>query len=122
MCRWRARGSLFFGAAGFEHFEHAIGDEEAADDVAGGGDDGEGAEDGGESAAMFAGEDDGADDGDGVERVGEGHERGVQQRSDLADDFKTNESGEHENVEAGEQIHLHDYLFSSDAVTRGGSL
>src|SRR3984957_8136902 len=118
----RARESLFFRAAGFEHFEHAVGDQESANDVAGGGDDGERAEDGGERAAMFSGEDDGADDGDGVERVGEGHERGVQQRGDLANDFETYESREHENVKAGEQIHLHDYMFSWGAATNGGSL
>jgi hypothetical protein len=61
---------------------------------------------------MFAREDDGADHGDGVESVGKGHEWSVQQRSDLADDFKTYESGQHENVKAGEQVHLHDYFFS----------
>src|SRR4029077_9629459 len=75
--------------------------------VAGGGDDGDGAENGGELALVFAGQNDGADHGDGVERVGEGHQRGVQQWGNAANDFKSDESGEHENVKAGDQVQLH---------------
>ena len=36
--------SWLCGPAAFEHFEHAVGDEESADDVAGRGDNGDGAE------------------------------------------------------------------------------
>ena len=89
-----------------EHLEHAVGDEEAADDVAGGGDDGDGAENRGEIGLVFTGQDDGADDGDGVEGVGQRHQRRVKQRRDAADDFESDECGQHENVKAGEQIHF----------------
>src|SRR4029077_2984716 len=75
--------------------------------VAGGGDNGDGAKNRGELALVFAGQNDGADHGDGVERVGEGHQRGVQQRGNAANDFKSDESGEHENVKAGDQVQLH---------------
>ena len=73
------------------------------------------AENGGEIGFVFAGQDDGADDGDGVERVGEGHQRSVQQRRDAADDFKADECGQHENVKAGEQVQLHCGVSSSDS-------
>src|ERR1700686_948117 len=115
-CRW-ALWSL--RPAGFEHAQHAIGDQEAADDVAGGGDDGDGAEDGGELAFMFAGENDGADYGDGVERVGEGHQRRVEKRGDAANNFKSDKSGERENVEAGDQVQLH---LSPPLVANAGNL
>src|SRR6202040_2393216 len=83
------------------------GDKEAADDVAGGGDDGDGAENRREIGFVFASENDGADDRDGVEGIGEGHERSVEKRGDAANDFKSDESSERENVEAGDQVQLH---------------
>src|SRR5229473_5241571 len=110
-CRW-ALWSL--RPAGFEHAQHAIGDQEAADDVAGGGDDGDGAENRGEIALVFAGENDSANYGDGVQRVGEGHQRGVQQRGYAANDFKSDEGGEHENVQAGDQVQLHVVLLDGE--------
>src|SRR5580698_10331597 len=114
--RWRCAS---FWPAGFEHFQHAVGDDEAADDVAGGGDDGDGAEDGGEIGFVFTGENDGADNGDGVERVGERHQRRVKQRRDAANDFESDECGQHENVEACEQIQLHCGV--SSLAARAGS-
>src|SRR5713101_9238573 len=86
--------------AGLEHPEHAIGDDEAADDVAGGGHYGDGAEDYGEGALVLASQNNGADDGDGVQRVGEGHERRVQQGRDAANHFETNETRHHEDEKA----------------------
>ncbi len=101
------RRSTTFGPTRLEHLQHAVGDDEAADDVAGGGDDGDGAEDRGEIGFVFTGEDDGADDGDGVESVGERHQWRVKQRRDAADDFESDECGQHEDVKASEQIQLH---------------
>src|SRR5437899_12110731 len=53
-------------AAGFEHFQHAIGDHEAPNDVAGGGDDCDCSQNLRHVAPAFAGQDDGAHHGDRV--------------------------------------------------------
>src|SRR5258708_26251491 len=68
----------------------------------------------------FNGENDGADDGDGVERVGQGHQGRVQQRGNAADDFKSDKRSQHENVEAGKQIQLHDFASSFIAADNAG--
>ena len=81
----------FFGPAGLEHLEHAVGDEESAHDVAGGGDDRDRAEDRRQRALCRARQDDGADHRDGVERVGQRHQRRVQQGRDPPDHLKPDE-------------------------------
>src|SRR5260370_40610653 len=70
---------------------------------------------------VFTCENDGADDGDGVERVGQGHQGCVQQRGNAADDFKSDKRSQHENVEAGKQIQLHDFASSFIAADKAGS-
>src|SRR5260370_13380381 len=69
---------------------------------------------------VFTCENDGADDGDGVERVGQGHQGCVQQRGNAADDFKSDKRSQHENVEAGKQIQLHDFASSFIAADKAG--
>ena len=48
---------------------------------------------------MTSDQDDGADYGDGVKRVGNGHQRSVQQGRDALDDFEADEGREHEDEE-----------------------
>src|ERR1700677_481306 len=90
---------FFHRTAGLEHFEHAVGDQESADYVAGGGDDGDEAEHGGERALALADQHNRADDGDGIEGVGERHEWRVQQGRNVADDLEADEAGQHEDEE-----------------------
>ncbi len=66
--------------AALEHPEHSVGDDEAAHDVAGGGNHGDGPQHSGERALMFADQHDRPHHGDRVEGVGQRHQRRVQQR------------------------------------------
>src|SRR5258707_12590260 len=91
--------SWFCRTTGLEHFQHAIGDEKPANDVDGGGDDGQHSQDERQLAFVTADQNDGADYSDGVESVGDGHQRGVQERRDALDDFKADEAGQHEYEE-----------------------
>ncbi len=93
--------------AGFEHSQHAVGDEESADHVAGGGDDGDDPKHGCESALLLAHQDNCADDGDGVESVGQRHERRMQQGRDVADDFESDEGRQHEYEKRVDQVGTH---------------
>ena len=47
---------------------------------------------GGQRGLVFAGQDDRADHGDGVQRVGQRHQRRVQQRRNAANHFKSDET------------------------------
>ena len=58
-------------------------------------------------ALALAGQDDRAHDGDRVQRVGQRHQRRVQQRRNPPDHFEADERGQHEDVEAGDQVKLH---------------
>src|SRR5437870_209431 len=49
------------------------------------------------------------------------HQRRVQQRRNAADHFKSDKRGQHENVEAGQQVQLHDFATSLDAAGKAGS-
>src|SRR5208282_1664233 len=111
------------------HLQHAVGNEEAADDVAGGGDDGDESEDGGELAFMPAHEHDGTDDRDRVQGVGERHQGCVQQGRNPANHFKSDEAGEHKNKkrvdQVGSAVHLSSgcvfWVRSASALTRRSS-
>ena len=59
------------------------------------------------------GDDDGGDHGDGVERVGQRHQRRVQQRRDALDHFEPDEARQDEHVEIGEKIRRHYFLLTS---------
>ena len=65
------------------------------------------AEDGGEARLMASGDDDGADHDDGVERVGERHQRRVQQRRDALDQLEADEARQHEDVQIRDEIRRH---------------
>src|SRR6202158_1384519 len=97
------------GTAGFEHSQHAVGDEESADHVAGGGHNGDDAENRRECALFLSYKNDGTHDGDGIERVGQRHQRSMQQRRNVADDFESNEGRQHENEKGVEQVGIHRY-------------
>src|SRR5665213_1097008 len=113
--------SWFRAAARFEHFQHPVSDEKSAYNVAGGGDDRNRAKHGGERSFVFAREKNGAHHCDRVERVGERHQRRVQQGRHAANHFKAHERGQHENIEAGDQIHFHRQSVPFCSATRGGS-
>ena len=68
-------------------------------------------------ALAFTREDDRADHGDGVERVGERHQRRVQQRRDPPDHLESDERGEHEDVQTGNQVCLHKSMPPYDQFT-----
>src|SRR5580704_6374349 len=108
-------------AAGLKHFQHAIGDQKAADDIAGCGDDGDGAKDGGEPALAFANQNDRAHDRDRVQCVGQRHQRRVQQRRNPANHFESDESCQHEDVKAGQEIHFHQAAPPAGVVCNAGS-
>src|ERR1700722_10319724 len=113
--------SWFRAAARFEHFQHAVGDKEAADDVAGGGDDGDGAKHGGQCGLMFSRQENCSDYGDGVESVRERHQRRVQERRHAANYLQADECGQQKHIGAGEEVHFHRQAVSLCAATRGGS-
>src|SRR5258708_704163 len=69
---------------------------------------------------VFTCKNDGADNSDGIERVGQRHQGGVQKRGNAAYDFKSDKRGQHENVEAGKQIQLHDFATSFDSAGSTG--
>jgi hypothetical protein len=94
-------GLMPFDAAGLEHFQHSVGDDEAAHDVAGGGNDGHRAEKGGQRGFMFARQNDRADHRNRVQGVGQGHQRSVQQRRNAANHFESDECRKHEHVQTG---------------------
>jgi len=87
------------GTAGFEHFQHAVGDDEAAHDIAGGGHHRDESEDGGERALMLAHEHDRAHHRNRIQGIGERHQRSMQQGRNAPDYFKSDETGEHKDKE-----------------------
>ena len=56
---------------------------------------------------LLAGQDDRADHGDRIERVGQRHQRRVEQRRDAPDHLEPDECRQHEHVEARNQVELH---------------
>src|SRR5579862_6484104 len=106
----RSRGFmplLTLGLSRLEHPEHPVRDEEAADDVARRRDDRDRREDRREGRAALAGEEDRADDGDRVQGVRQGHEGRVEERRDPPYHLESDEGGQHEDVEAVEEVDLH---------------
>jgi len=63
----------------------------------------------------------GSHHGDGVERVRQGHQGGMEKGRNAAYDFKSDKRGQHENVEAGKEIQLHDFATSLASSGKGGS-
>src|ERR1700752_2216366 len=90
---------FLYRTGGLEHPQHAVGDEESADHVAGGGDDGNHTKNCGELALVLSYEHDCAHDCDGVKGVGQRHQRRVQEGRDVADNFESDEGRQHENEE-----------------------
>ncbi len=62
---------------------------------------------GGERGFVPPGDDDGGDHHDGVQRVGERHQRRMQQRRDALDHFKSDEAGENEYKKIGDEVRRH---------------
>src|SRR5262249_39586393 len=103
---------------------HPVGDQKAADDVAGGCHDGDGSKHLGEHRPLLVlatDDDDRTHHRDRVQGVGERHQRRVQQRRYPPDHFKTDESGQHEAVEAAHQVQRHELAtsFAKNSFTRG---
>ena len=65
------------------------------------------AEHGAERRLLLAGEQNRADDGDGRDRVGQRHQRRVQQPRDAPDDVEADERRQHEHEQPVEEIELH---------------
>src|SRR5439155_7435623 len=78
---------------------HPVGDQEPADHIDGGGGDRDGAEDGAERAVPGPRQDQRADQRDPRDRVGQRHQRGVQQGRHPADDLVPEEGGQDEYVQ-----------------------
>src|SRR5262245_410280 len=91
-----------------EHLEHAVGDDEPADDVGGGEHHGDEREHAHEEARVWrAHDDDRADDDDPVDRVRPGHERRVQERRHLRDHLEPDEGREHEDCQLRDELVAH---------------
>src|SRR5579863_274190 len=101
---------FLYRTAGLEHPQHAVGDQESADHVAGGGHNGDDAEDGRERALFLADQDNGADHGNRVERIGQRHERRMQQGRDVADDLESDKGRQHEYEKCVDQVGTHEVL------------
>ena len=85
----------------FEHFEHAIRDQESADDVGDGSRNGDETQDLAQlSGVLIADDEDRADHGDRGDRVSQRHQGSVQKGRDFADYFEANEGRQHEDVKA----------------------
>src|SRR5262245_25285085 len=80
-----------------EHLEHAIGNQKAADDVACGGNAGNGSQDGAERRALLGRDPDRRHHRNRRNCVGQRRQRRVQQRRDAPDDLEAQERREHEH-------------------------
>src|SRR6185312_1658687 len=90
-----------------EHLEHAVGDEEAADDVDRREDDRDERERLLDVRVRRPGDEHRADEDDAVDRVRPRHERRVQHRRDLRDDLDADEHGQDEHRDAVQKSHAH---------------
>src|SRR5260370_18222954 len=70
---------------------------------------------------VLTGHNNGSDYGAGMERIWQRHQGRVEKRGNAPYHFKSDKCGQHENVEAGEQIELHDFATSFDSAGRPGS-
>src|SRR5882762_1228839 len=84
-----------------EHLEHPVRDEKSAHDVRHGGEQGDPPEEADELRVLGARDRDGPDHGDRGDRVGERHERGVEQTGHSADHPQPDEGGEDEHEQHG---------------------
>src|SRR5436190_16533595 len=89
---------------GAEHLQHAVGHRVPADDVHGGEGHGHEGQQVAEPVVGGGGDEHGADDDDAVDRVGTGHQRGVQGRRYLADHLESDQQGEDENGEIEDHL------------------
>src|SRR6516164_1148789 len=108
-------------AAGLEHLQHAVGDNEAAHNIARRRDDCYRSQYRGQLAFPLARQDDCADHRNGVQCIRQRHQRRVQQRRNAPDHFESYECGQHEHVEARKQIQLHEELLPADVDSSAGS-
>src|SRR6266700_1591518 len=93
--------------AGLEHPQHAVGDEKSANYVARRSDDGNHPQNGRECALLFADQDNRTDDRDGIEGIRQRHEWRMQQRRNVADNFESDESRQHEYEKCIDQVGTH---------------
>src|SRR5580693_4697439 len=98
----KGMSTLFSRSAGFEHFQHSIGNQESTDDIAGGGYDRNRPQNGHQRALSFSSKDNRANYGDGIKSVGERHQRGMQQRRNTPNHLQSDKRREHEYVQACE--------------------
>src|SRR5262249_46365274 len=84
---------------GFEHLEHTVRDEEAADHVRRGTDDRDKPEERAQGAVLGPGNHQRPDQRDTGDRIGCRHERCVEEGRHARDDVIAEEAGEHEDVE-----------------------
>src|SRR3954471_467351 len=94
-----------FGLFALEHAEHAVGDEEAADDVDRAEDDRDAEQDLVERAVRLAEQQQAAEHDDAVDRVGAAHQGRVQRVRHLRDHLEADERRQHEDRDLGQQIH-----------------
>src|ERR1700683_3978303 len=107
-----------FGRLGLEHFQHAIGDHEAADDVEGGQQDGEEGQSDLRGAMGTPHDQNGPHQHDPVDGVAARHQRGVQDAWHPADDLVADERGQYEDGHEFENSGGHDQSsFDSDFMS-----
>src|SRR5216683_1792419 len=102
-CFWRLRGGL----AAFEHLQHPVGDDEAADDVRRREDYGQESEDDGDRRVGGRRNEQRAHEDDAVDRVGARHQGRVEHRRHLGDDLDADKDRQHEERELVEQLAGH---------------
>ena len=88
-------------------FQHAVGDQESTNDIAGCRDHRQNSEDECKVALVPADQYDCADHSNGVESIGDRHQRGVQERRNALDHFKPNEPRQHEYEQTIDQNCAH---------------
>src|SRR5690242_18675574 len=88
-----------------EHAEHAVRDEEAADDVDRAERDRDHEQDVVEHAVDVADQQQAAEHDDAVDGVRAAHQRGVQRVGHLRDHLEADERGEHEDGQLGQEVH-----------------
>ncbi len=90
-----------------EHLQHPVGDHEAADHVHRREHDRDQPDDERDGVVGRAGDDDRAEQDDPVDRVGAGHQRGVQRRGDLGDHLDADEDAEDEDRQPDDAVSVH---------------
>ena len=86
-----------------EHFQHAMGDEEATGNIDCANEDGDRTENGGEVGPLSGELQDAANDDDTANGIGDAHERRMQRWLHIPNHLPTDEAGEHKDGEVGEE-------------------